>query len=392
MTRLTTFITMLVLAVSVTATAAEEDKAGNTHFLRGAYQYGAVLQTNDFFTGNNQSGQPIDKYHTLRLEFGWQTGGDEDWHHLYNFPSYGFGFHAGDYFDEEELGKPTSLYGFFSWPTKRWGRRSLNFDVGFGLASNWNSFDQDTNPYNMVIGAARTVYIDGGLNYELPMSKRWWLLAGFTFTHYSNGGSQQPNAGINQLGVLAYVKYDLQERRIPEVRRQLTPLTPQWELAATGSYGIRNLDLDLRSNPEYGTYLDKDYPILNAMATLTRVFSRMSAWDTGLDLAYDESVGDLVKLEALRAGRVPESVDFWDKTSLSVFGGYEHLMNRTRVIVQLGYTVFRKEVDGQVPRLYQRFGLKHHVWENAFVGLNVRFKEFSVANNLEINIGYRFPQ
>ena len=134
------WLTTALMAVTLSATtvmAEENTEGGHTHYLRGGYQYGKVLQTHDFFTGNNKSGLPIDKYHAVRLEFGWQTSGDRDWHHLYNFPSYGIGFHAGDYFDEEELGKPTSLYGFFDWPVKRWGRRALNFGPGFGLASNW---------------------------------------------------------------------------------------------------------------------------------------------------------------------------------------------------------------------------------------------------------------
>ena len=389
------WLTMVLVATALSATtvmAEEYTEGGHTNYLRGGYQYGKVLQTHDFFTGENQSGQPIDKYHAVRLEFGWQTGGDRDWHHLYNFPSYGIGFHYGDYFDEEELGKPTSLYGFFDWPLKRWGRRVLIFGSGFGLTSNWNAFDPDTNPYNMVIGAARSVYIDGGLNYEFPLSKRWWLQAGFSFTHYSNGGTQSPNSGVNQFGALAYVKYDLQERRIPEVRREIAPLKPEWELSAIASYGIRNLDLDLRDIPEYGVYLDKDYPIINAIAQVTRRYSHTSAWDAGLDLAYDGSVGDLMFLEAIRQGNEPPEASFADHLQFSVIGGYEHYFNRTRLIVQLGYTLFRKEVFDQVPRFYQRLGLKQLVFENFLLGLNVRLNNFSRANNLEFNIGYRFPQ
>ncbi len=58
---------------------------------------------------------------------------------------------------------------------KRWGRTSLNFDLGFGLADNRVAFDEETNPYNVAIGVGRSVYIDVGLNVEFNVGYRWWL-------------------------------------------------------------------------------------------------------------------------------------------------------------------------------------------------------------------------
>ena len=389
--------TAAVAAAATTSEAIDRttgETGAQSHYIRGAYQMGTVLATNDFVEGKNARGEAIDRYHLARLEFGWQTSGDKDWHHLYNFPSWGVGLSAGDYFHDEELGRPTSLYGFFDWPVKRWGRRVLNVELGFGLTDNWVGFDEVTNPYNVAIGAGRSVYIDIGANVELPLARRWWLQLGFTGTHYSNGGSQQPNWGINQLGALAYVKHDLQPRVLPAVRRELAPLVAHWETAVTFAGGVRNLALDYRDNTdvpeEIRHYLQKNYPVFNAMLTLTRRFSHMSAWDAGLDLSYDGSLADLERVDAFENGRQPESIAFFEHLGVGVFGGYEHVVHDTRLILQLGYTAVRRSVPGQLPRLYQRLGLKHHVWTDAFFGLNVRFNDFSRANNLEFNIGYRF--
>ena len=97
-----------------------------------------------------------------------------------------------------------------------------------------------------------------------PLARRWWLQAGFSFTHYSNGGSQQPNWGINQLGGLLFVKYDLRERQLPATRRTIAPYEPRWELSTTFAMGVRNLAMDLRDDPEYSSYLTKDYAIGSA--------------------------------------------------------------------------------------------------------------------------------
>ena len=400
MTRCRHLVLVSSLMMASMLTAAENPTSatvgGNSHYFRAAYQVGSVLASNDFVKGKNSSGEPIDTYHAARLEFGWQTDGALDWHHIYNFPSFGLGVNVANYFNDEELGTPSSIYGFFSWPVKRWSRNSLNFDLEFGLADNWVGFDPVTNPDNVAIGAGRTVYIDVGLNYEFPLSRRWWLLAGFTGTHYSNGGSQQPNYGINQVGGLLYVKYDLQERRLPATRRQVAPYKPRWELSTTFSLGKRNLALDLRDNPEYGVWLDKDYLVSNFIVTMARQFSHMSRYDFGLDLDYDESVGDIVLLESLKQGINADPVGLWDKLGLGVFGGYEHVVARANLIVQLGYMVFRRDVpdvngnEARLPRFYQRLGLKYHVFDDLFLGLNVRFHDFSRADNLEYNLGWRW--
>ena len=30
-------------------------------------------------------------FQSVRIEFGWQTDGSKDWHHEYNFPTFGLG-------------------------------------------------------------------------------------------------------------------------------------------------------------------------------------------------------------------------------------------------------------------------------------------------------------
>jgi hypothetical protein len=388
---------VLIAVLARPASADTSPTVGrNSNFLRAGYQYGSVLGTNDFVKGDNAAGKPIDTFQMLRLEFGWQTGGAMDWHHLYNFPSFGLGINAGDYANDEELGKPTSLYGFFDWPVKRWNRNALVFGLGFGLTDNWVSFDERTNPYNVAIGAGRSVYIDAGLNYELALARRWWLQAGFSFTHYSNGGSQQPNWGINQLGGLLFVKYDLRERQLPATRRTIAPYEPRWELSTTLAMGVRNLAMDLRDDPEFSSYLTKDYAIGNFTVVAARQFSHMSRYNLGLDLEYDDSVADAVRLADLQAGAEPESVSAWDRLGLGVVGGYEHVVARAQLLVQLGYTVLRRDVTDQngnearVPRFYQRLGLRYHVLDDVYLGLNVRFHDFSRADNLEFNLGYRW--
>ena len=382
---------LVLLATTPPALAQDEDDAsfpGYSNYLRGAYQVGKVLQTNEFLKGDNQSGEPIDSFHSARLEFGWQTDGSQDWHHVYNFPSYGVGLYGADYFNDEELGKPTSLYGFYVWPFARSARWTFNFELAFGFTNNWQPYDPVSNPYNSAMGLGRTVHIEGGPNLEYRLADRWSLIGGITFTHFSNGGTQRPNHGINQVGPVLFAKYDVDTPISPPVRRDVGDYDHGWDLTVTGSAGKRNLDHEFNDPDVREEYKNRSYFIGNLTVGAGRRFSHKSRYVFGLDLGYDESVGDLIKLDAFNAGLNPPESSTGDNFELALFAGFELIANRTHLIVHLGYKVLYKDVPGRLPVLYQRLGVKQFFYRNWFAGLNVRFHELGSADNLEWNVGY----
>jgi len=376
---------LLPLAVFAQSNTSSPDST--SHYLRFGYQNGTVLMTNGFLEGENESGQPIDHFQAICLDVGWQTNGSEDWHHLYNFPSYGVGIFGADFFNDEELGKPTSLYGFFVWPLSRGTRWDFNFDLAFGITDNWVSYDPVNNPNNTAIGAGRSVHIQGGLNAEYRLAKRWSLIGGVTTTHFSNGGTQLPNNGLNIFSPVLYIKHHLQNTPPVPARHGVTEYNSRWDLTFTGSGGIRNLNLDIEDHDQREEYLNRDYFVGNFTMALGRQFSPMIRLTMGLDVTYDESVHDLVELEAYNRGENAEH-NGTEKFDLAAFAGYEHVVNRTRFLLQVGYIFARNDVEGRLPRFYQRVGLKQFFYENWFAGLNVRFHELGSADNLEYNIGF----
>jgi hypothetical protein len=383
---------LVLLTTSIPALAQEqaaEEYPGPSHYLRGAYQWGKVLQTNDFLKGQNNAGTPIDQFHSVRLEFGWQTDGSKDWHHNYNFPSFGIGLYGADYFNDEELGKPTSLYGFFDWPLGRPGRWQFNFGLAFGLTNNWRPYDPENNPYNTATGLGRSVHIEGGPNMQYRFAKRWSGVLGLTFTHFSNGGTQLPNHGINQVGPVLFVKYDTDTPVTPPIKRDIGDYDHSWDLTVTGSVGKRNLDLQVKDVNFPDEYKNQSYFIGNTTVGAGRRFSHKSRYVFGLDLCYDESVGDLQKVNAYNAGQNIPEPSSWDNFDLAVFGGYEIIGNRTHVLVHFGYKLLYKDIEGRLPEFYQRLGVKQFFYQKWFAGLNVRFHELGSADNLEWNIGYQ---
>ena len=377
-----------LLSGSTPSLAADDDAfPGPSHYLRGAYQAGWVLGTNDFLKGDNQSGEPIDRFQSVRLEFGWQTDGSQDWHHAYNFPSYGLGVYGADLNNEEELGTPTSLYGFYVWPLARSSRWQFNFELAFGFTNDWKPYDPVNNPKNVAIGLGRSVHIEVGGNVEYRLADRWSLIGGITGTHFSNGGTQRPNHGINQIGPILFAKFDTDAPVTPPARRQIDEYPDGWDLTVTGSAGKRNLDLPLDNPQLREEYGNQSYFIGNLTVGMGRRFAYKSRYVFGLDLCYDESVGDLIRIDAYNRG---ENADpsTGNNFELAAFAGYEVIANRTHLLVHLGYKLLTKDVPNRLPEFYQRLGVKQFVYRDWFVGLNVRFHEIGSADNLEWNVGY----
>jgi len=382
----------LVVFLLTVGSATAEDPAGDSfpgpsHFLRGAYQAGSVLGTNDFLKGDNQAGRPIDSFHSARLEYGWQTDGSQDWHHVYDFPSYGIGLYGADYFNDEELGTPTSLYGFYVWPLARSNRWIFNFELAFGLTHNWKSYDPVNNPQNIAMGMGRSVHIEGGPNAEYRLAEQWSLIGAVTFTHFSNGGTQRPYHGINQVGPMVFVKYDTGKPVQRPIRRHISDYPRNWDLTVGGAVGKRNLTHNIANADLREDYLNRNYMVANLTVGLGRRFAYKSRYVFGLDLGYDESVGDLIELDGINNG-VNAHGTAGDNYELALFGGYEVIANRTHLIIHLGYKVLYNDVPGRLPIFYQRLGVKQFFYEDWFAGLNVRFHELGSADNLEWNVGY----
>ncbi|RKZ14365.1 hypothetical protein DRQ53_11710 [bacterium] len=366
---------------------ADQEYSGSTNYLRAAYQAGQVVQTNGFLRGDNLSGEPIESFQSVRLEFGWQTDGSKGWHHEYNFPTFGIGLYGADY-NSDELGTPTSLYGYFTWPIKRTQRWKFNFDLAFGLTNDWEPYDPVNNPKNTAMGLGRSVHIEAGASAEYRLASRWSVIGGITGTHFSNGGTQRPNHGLNQLGPILFLKYDVDDpAATPDVRRDIKS-PKEWNIAVTGSAGIRNLDLKFEDPDLREEFGNQSYTILNLTTVAGYHLTYKSRVVFGLDVAYDETVGDLIKVDGINRGVNAEGETI-DNFELGVVGGYEVSAHRTHILVHFAYKVLSKEVPGRLPKFYQRLGVRQFVYRNWYAGLNVRFHEIGSADNLEWNLGYK---
>jgi len=394
-------ITILVLTVSTQAadtTIVKKNRYAKS--LRLFYQAGSVLPTNSFVEGDNAAGEPIDYYQAVSLQYGIETDGRKLWQQLYGYPTWGFGFYSVNFFSPNELGTPSAIYTFINAPLiKRFKHWSINYEIGFGLTYNWKKFDFETNPFQYAIGSSNTVFIDAGLNADIMLGKRFNFTAGFTFTHFSNGATRVPNLGINLFAPRVGLKYMFKDR--PEfIKVEVPKYNDDWEWIILFAASSKQMGFKVTSNNDT-SYVAETYGVFTLSTGINRQISHKIKFGLGIDMGYDGAYNSYISYQN---NETTEKLNAGDnKFAFGAYGSFELVVNRLSVVIQPGWYIYRD--DWQIPDTpaptgisyprrkpggsFQRIGLKYHVFENVFAGINVRAYDFSIADYIEWNIGYR---
>ena len=213
--------------------------------------------------------------------------------------------------------------------------------------------------------------------------------AGIDLSHFSNGNTQYPNAGVNTVGgriglvhtfganagtvmsgrrttqrIKPHISYDIV---LYGASKRKGVIKPDEAYLAPGSFGV----LGFNFNPMYN-------------------FHQYFRAGASLDVQYDESA-NIKEYEAdyndqaeHRFYRPPFKEQL--AVGLSVRG--ELVMPIFTINVGIGYNVYHKCTDTQ--GMYQILALKTSVTRNLFLHVGYQLSKFKDPNNLMLGIGYRF--
>lgn len=338
-------------------------------FTRVGFAPAYVIATNPFSL-NDPAAKTIRSTPSVTVEVGRQTDGSRDWHHLYGLPSYGFGVSVASLNNGDAITRPVEAYTFFSWPFAQLSERAqVTTDFGMGVSWNWKAFDDRTNSYTTVLGSGVNARIDWGFYLRYLLTPQTSLYAGVDYTHRSNGGTRQPDIGINVLGPSVSLRYNFAPEHSVRPFRQPASFRPAWEFVVGGAGGLKNVVDDSRPNRT------RDYTTLGLNAGLQRHFYRYGKVATGTELTYDAST-------AAHPNAGPR-----EQMAVGIYGGYEHVIGRFSAIVQLGYNVANRGTTR--PRLYERFGWRYHFDDHYWSTFAVRAVKGRKADFLELGAGYR---
>ena len=356
-----------------------------------------------FMAVNAQQGSMLNTYEStiiqnyyvgLDFRIGWQTDDfDRDiFDCLFRYPQYGFGYYMGNMNriilgnDEQTgFGKPVALYAFFASPMLRWNRFSASYDLSLGFSYNFNAYDPQLRPYNVLVGSEKNAYINLRLSTEFALRGYSTLGLGFSFQHFSNGSYQKPNKGINLIsGTLSY-QIGLYKNSEKSYRRfPVDVYQPEWEWQVFLANGVRMLDTDFDINlPHEG----KRWYCTSVSSVVLMQTSHRRKLGLGLDLFYFDWGQYVVKYRAKEEG-VETTTGLRDNMALGSYLAHEVGYKKVWLITHLGFYLNNRVGDEpKNPWIYQRIGIKYQIAPSLTIGLSIK-AHFAKADYTEWTIGY----
>lgn len=310
------------------------------------------------------------------ISFSKKTQGNEEWHHVFNYPDYG-GYYLYQDFKNEILGECFAVGGHYNF---YFLNRNLMFKIGEGIAMTTNPHDKVTNSKNNAFGSkimANTVF---ALNYRKEnIIDKFGIQAGLIFTHFSNGRVKAPNSGINTYGINLGIVYNFEKSQ----RKQIDTSAIKINYREPIKYNIilrtgfsENSIIGTGTKPFYhvGFYADKR-------------LSRKSALQLGTEIFFTNSYKEFIKYQSVAYPQFNVDADT-DYKRVGVFVGYELFINRISLEAQVGYYVYRG-YEHDIP-VYDRLGMKYYLSnkKKVYAGLSIKTHGF-LAEALEFVVGVR---
>ena len=381
-------ICMAAVAFSVAAHAISEDSA-TIHRIEVEVVPGRLLHTNDFLKGFNTEVRTMNHSFVARLKYAFAPPEGSEQALIYKgvYQGAGLAFHNFN----PQLGNPVSLYLFQGATVKTLSQRlSLNYEWDFGLTYGWKTYDRDTNPENRVIGSKLTAYIDLGFYLRWMLSRNWDLNIGASVSHYSNGNTAIPNAGLNAVGAKASVAYYINRKEKHHASGELPAFDRHWgwDLTLYGAWKRRGMDTST------GTYaLPGVYGV--AGFTLNPLY-HVNHWlnvGASLDGSYDSSANMEVKTTTVGDQEQEPTKDdvilspWYQRVALGLSARAEFVMPYFTINFGIGHNFVNAHTE-DMKGFYEILALKIKLMRQSYLHIGYSLYDFYYPNNLMLGIGF----
>ncbi|WP_187270197.1 acyloxyacyl hydrolase [Pontibacter qinzhouensis] len=280
------------------------------------------------------------------------TIGKRAWERKYRYPQLGFALSYFNYGVPEELGEAASLTVQLDNALLQTTRGNLRFNLGSGLVYSTRHYITGVNEQNMAIGSKFCFALIGGFRYEHQLSDKLFLNTHFAFRHFSNGGLNKPNNGMNFPLVGVGVRY--QPKR--------PTLLPHTDTVVTALNKRIHLNLKLAMGRREVLYEDVKTTVHSISLYASKRLSQTNSLLLGADAFHDVALSK----EYLNA-LLPWPEQEPDPRMLGITLGHELHFDRTSFLFQFGRYIYQP--TGLFPGAYQRYNLKHLVTKNVSAGV-----------------------
>lgn len=339
--------------------------------------FGSFLQSTDVL---NESGLLDNGYGGVTIKYGWQASNSETWASRYGYPSYGIGIYSGFLSDAEVFGNPNAIYGFIKFPFSDPSKRNIfALETSLGLTYKLKPYDSETNPINEAIGARAAVYfnIDFGFTYE--WTRELDLLYGLDFTHFSNGSTYKPNAGLNLYGINFGLRYNYNAAQSTKKEDLYSNNVLSARFKRPNSSPVRKISGNAISILLAGGVAQNE--VLKGTETVMGVFSgiveyefqinEMHAITGGFDMFYDN------RLQERKAS---------DRWYTGVHAGYDFRFYKFAIKMQFGTYLGDNKDKGE---FFMRPALRYDISKRLFAQVALKTLNGGAADYIEYGIGFR---
>ncbi len=271
-----------------------------------------------------------------------------------------------------ELGRSFSAGAFFE-PLIRYGKPvSFSVRAMAGVAYLTRIFDPQTNPQNTFFGASLNGWLSVSAATHIRLSNHLQATVSANYNHISNGGSRQPNRGMNFPTASVGLIYTLRPMPFPDPKNWSKPiLTKRFVVRLAPFSTVRTLPrTDLF--PERATWL------LGVTATAGWRLNRFHALSGGTEVVSDGYIREQRRRENL-------TPDGWQAALLS---GYELWLGRYVFATHLGWNAYQPDsiLGG---RVFQRYQLLYAPTPRIRLGVGLKAK-LNVAEGFDVRVGVEF--
>lgn len=381
----------MVLPVAAIAMTGSEDPSRDSsvvHRIEVEAIPGRIIHTNDFLRGFNPEVRTMNHSFLAKLKYAFAPPENSEQALIYKGVYQGVGLAIHDF--NPQLGNPVSAYIFQGATIKTLASRlSLNYEWDFGLTYGWKAHDWETNPENRVIGSKMTAYIDVDIYLRWMLSKNWDVNIGASLTHYSNGNTSIPNAGLNVVAAKASVAYYINRSRMQPKTRPLPPVDRYWlwDLTLYGAWKKKGVDTEVGAYALPGTY--------GVIGFTLNPLYHVNHWlnmGASLDGSYDGSANQEINSQALSKTYWSGSeadiypAPWYRKVALGLSARTEFVMPYFTINFGIGHNLVNASTH-DMEGFYEILALKVNVLRQAYLHIGYSLYDFYYPNNLMLGIG-----
>ncbi|WP_295935608.1 acyloxyacyl hydrolase [uncultured Alistipes sp.] len=397
-----------MILLSGIASAENPDSLPQRRYMHGIgaeFRPEYIAPTNPFLKGRNLAGQspasstmagrPIELSLSahLRYSFRFTPGSCPD--RVYGGVYQGIGAAYYSFGNKRELGNPVAVYLFQGARLTRISRRlSLNYEWNFGLSFGWKPYDKQTNPFNVMMGSKMNAYINVDFYFNWMLTSKLDLTAGLSMTHFSNGNTKIPNAGLNTIGMKVGLLYNfgrtdnplnrpLQQMRPPEFPRHVS-----YDLVLFGSWRRKGVEIDgkLYATPDAYGVLGFNFAAMYNFGYKFRAGLSLDGVYDGSANVYTEDY--IVEVGGSDPGHQFHTPSLDKQIALGVSARGEFVMPYFTVGIGLGVNALHR--GGDLKAFYQMLTLKIAATRRTFIHVGYCLKNFQTPNYLMLGVGFRF--